>query len=90
MNKEIVIKTTIKKELIKSVFSSLVISIIQSYLFYLTLDTGIKIRINNQTFDKVPHDVVIVLIPIIFIVCMLFYIGKMVGKGYFAKGGKKK
>lgn len=90
MNKEIIIKTTLKKELIKSIIYSFIISIIQSYIFYLNLDTGVRIGRGHPTLKEIPSKIIIYLVPIFFIICMLFYLGKMVGKGYFEKRGNKK
>lgn len=90
MNKEIIIKTTLKKEVIKSIICSLIISIIQSYIFYITLDTGVRLGRQNETLKEISSNVVIVLMPILFIACVLFFFGKMVGKGYFEKGGNQK
>lgn len=90
MNKEIILKTTLKKELIKSIIHSIIISIIQSYIFYLNLETGVRIGRKHPTLKEIPSKVVIVLIPILFIICMLFYLGKMIGKGYFQKRGNRK
>lgn len=90
MNKKIIIKTTLKKELIKSIIFSFIFAIIQSYIFYLNLNAGFVIGREKEMLKEIPSKIVIVLIPILFIVFMLFYLGKMVGKGYFDKGDKKK
>lgn len=90
MNKEIIIKSTLKKELIKSIVYSFIFSILQSYIFYLILDFGIKVGRRNETLKEVPFSVVFVLIPLIFIIFIMYYLGKMVMKGYFDKEGNKK
>lgn len=89
MNKEI-IKTTVKKELIKNIINSCLISIVLSCIFYLILNTGVKLGSQNETLKEIPSNVIIILIPMLFIICICFYLGIMAGKGYFDKVSKKK
>ena len=90
LNKEIVIKTTLKKEIIKSAILSVIFSAGISYMLFMAINFGIKMGSQNENLKEFPMTGVLYLIPVFIIIFMCCYLGEMVGKGYFVKGGKKK
>lgn len=90
LNKEIVIKTTLKKEIIKSAILSVIFSIGISYMLFMAINFGINMANSNEGLEEFSMSGVLYLIPVFIIIFMCCYLGEMVGKGYFDKGGKKK
>lgn len=90
LNKEIVVKTNVKKELLKRVVLSFIFSYGVSHILILSVNFGIQIGRANETLEEFPIKGLLYLIPMFAIIFMLFYTGEMVIRGDFHKGGKKK